>query len=742
MIRKCFAMALALCVLCASLCLARAQRTGWTVLVYLCGTDLESNSGQASEDLREMLASGAGASGGVRVLAATGGTSKWKRYDIAPDRVQYYDVQGSAPRLLSDAGPKSMGSADTLADFLRFGVQNAPAEHYALILWDHGGGPVYGLCRDDNHAGDALSLSELDEALKRGLGGAKLDLLAFDACLMNSVDTCALAADYADYVVASQEMVTGKGLDYDGWLAPLAATPAMDAETLAALMARTYVQSCAAGRHTDTATMSVIRSDRMAGVSAAADAFGAALAPLLRDQLSSVVRLRSRLNSFGEFINEDASDLVDIQNLCDAFSPLLGEESAALKRAAREAVVCNETTADIAGQANGLSLFMPYSTARNEYAAIMGEYNGQKGSYASMVTAMTESLASGGYSMLATTQAADNFYSVDDAGESGGLLCSIWNALYGDTVTADTIAQSSGGIWAGLSTASDIWAGLPAAAPSTAAPGGIWAGLPTASPDAQPAPAQASTVALDSIWSGLLNDGDAYYQSGEDNANVQPGISDAIAPDAVIAAAQSYFSTATLTTQSVYTLQLTREDLDHLASASGVLFQRESDGLARLGDIGATTIDWSTGMIYSMFDGAWPTLGGAPVRAERLYVQEDGSVRFVVPAKVNGLEMYLLVSRSAEGDTQVLGATQGYDEDGMAIRGSIPLEAGMTVVPMYAVTRDDGSEIAREGAAVTVPEDGLALQWEALPAGDYEYRLGLTDLSGDVQYTQAVALAV
>lgn len=150
----------------------------------------------------------------------------------------------------------------------------------------------------------------------------------------------------------------------------------------------------------------------------------------------------------------------------------------------------------------------------------------------------------------------------------------------------------------------------------------------------------------------------------------------------------------------------------------------------------------SAGLVFSMFDGAWPILAGEMVRAELLYVREDSDARYAIPAKVNGLSMYLLAERGTDGVGRVLGETQGYDENGFAIRGSIPLEAGMRVVPLYTAVGADGELSEYEGAEIRVPEGGLALRWQALPKGDYEYCFGLTNLSGGVQYTKTVVLRI
>ena len=176
-------------------------------------------------------------------------------------------------------------------------------------------------------------------------------------------------------------------------------------------------------------------------------------------------------------------------------------------------------------------------------------------------------------------------------------------------------------------------------------------------------------------------------------------------------------------------------------TASGVLSREEGDEVIRFGNMGATTIDWSTGMILSMFDGSWPMLDGQMVRAEYLYADEEGNVRFVVPARINGLKMYVLGNYTKDGKTEVLGATQGYDDQGFAIRGVIPLEAGMTVYPLFTAVAKDGSAREYEGSAITIPEEGLEMTWNKIPAGKYQYCFGLTDLSGQVHYTESVPMS-
>ena len=743
---------------------ARAEEREVTILMYVCGSDLESESGEASTDIREMVSSGIGGSGAVSVLVATGGASRWNGYNISSRSVQYYQLERSGPVLVKDAGRMSMGDAKTLSAFLRYGISAAPAKRYILVLWDHGGGPIYGLCNDENYQDESLSLAELRSGLTEGLQGKKLDIIGFDCCLMNCVDLCADLYGIADYSVLSQELVSGTGLDYDGWMKPIGENPGISSEKIAMLMAETYVADNSRGRNADTATMTVVASDKMPEVMQAANSFSKSLTEEMKTNLAGVVRLRQQLTSFGEFIDEDASDLVDVEDMCDAFSALLPTECAALKEAAQQAVCYNCTTQDIAAYAHGLSFFMPYKTASSERSEILQHYSGQSGSYAALASAMTSQVSSSGYAMTAYSYTPDNFYSCTD-GSCSGSFCDIWDGYYGDWCTFDDAYSACGGdIWAGLdacygsvwdgyTTSSGIWSGYeqtegPAAAPSVS---GIWSGLdqPAAEsaatePSATDAPLQvtaaAASAALSNIWAGLLNQGDDYYQPGEENQNVQAGISEALEADTAVQAAGAFFSSVPLTAQMIYSIQLNKTDLNQLATAAGVLSREEDGETVFFGNMGQTTIDWSTGLILSMFDGSWPRLGDQMVRAEYLYSDEEGNTRFVIPASINGLRMYLLGNYTSAGETVLIGATQGYDENGFAIRGAIPLEAGMEIYPLFTAISEDGEEREYTGSAIIVPEEGLALTWEKIPEGSYQYCFGLTDLSGQVHYTDSVTL--
>jgi hypothetical protein len=65
-----------------------------TVMIYMCGTDLESRSGMATSDLKEMAA--ATLSDRVNVLVYTGGCTGWKNQVVSSRVNQIYQVKGAA----------------------------------------------------------------------------------------------------------------------------------------------------------------------------------------------------------------------------------------------------------------------------------------------------------------------------------------------------------------------------------------------------------------------------------------------------------------------------------------------------------------------------------------------------------------------------------------------------------------------------------------------------------------------
>ena len=195
---------------------AKNRKKDYSVFVYMVGSDLEASYGYATRDMQEMEDSGIDFDTNNLVIYA-GGSRLWKS-DIPSNQNNVLDMSREGEeRVVAATGHTSdMGAPETLAAFLEYAVEYYPAEHYALIFWDHGGGSIYGYGNDTLYSGDSLLLSEMDTVLAASPfgenGSAHLDWVGFDACLMSTAENAVVWSKYADYLVASEETEPG-----DGW---------------------------------------------------------------------------------------------------------------------------------------------------------------------------------------------------------------------------------------------------------------------------------------------------------------------------------------------------------------------------------------------------------------------------------------------------------------------------------------------------------------------------------------------
>ncbi len=202
-----------------------------TILIYLCGSDLESNgqtsassaAGYASGDITEILKVGSQPDD-VNVVIETGGAKCWKTtHGINKSYLERYHVRNKSLVRDSQETKANMGLTSTLQSFVTWGVQTYPADRVSLILWNHGGA-MRGVCYDENYSSDCLTNSEVKTAIANtftSLGRStsdKFDWIGYDACLMQVQDIAEFNSTYFNYMVASEESEAGAGWDYDNWL--------------------------------------------------------------------------------------------------------------------------------------------------------------------------------------------------------------------------------------------------------------------------------------------------------------------------------------------------------------------------------------------------------------------------------------------------------------------------------------------------------------------------------------------
>ena len=87
------------------------------MLIYMCGTDLESQSGMATADLKEMLNATVGKN--VNLLVYTGGCSRWRNNVVSNQYNEIYQISDGQLFRLEDNLTGSMTNPATLASFIK-----------------------------------------------------------------------------------------------------------------------------------------------------------------------------------------------------------------------------------------------------------------------------------------------------------------------------------------------------------------------------------------------------------------------------------------------------------------------------------------------------------------------------------------------------------------------------------------------------------------------------------------------
>lgn len=185
-----------------------------TIFIYMCGSTLETKAGAASKNISDMLR--CTISDNTSVIIQTGGSKKWRSHGINADMSQRYLIKNGELVLLSEDKAVNMGKSETLQDFLSWGIENYPAEKMGVIMWDHGGGSLTGVCFDEQYNMDSLTLDEIDKAfmaVKEKMTD-RFEYVGFDACLMANYETAKIMSRYARHMIASEDVEPSGGWDY------------------------------------------------------------------------------------------------------------------------------------------------------------------------------------------------------------------------------------------------------------------------------------------------------------------------------------------------------------------------------------------------------------------------------------------------------------------------------------------------------------------------------------------------
>jgi hypothetical protein len=325
----------------------------WTVMVYLAGyNNLSTFAGLDLAEMRKV-----GSSDDLKIAVFV------KRLEQQAAHRIIVGKDGQHEQRENLGGDVDSGSPQTLFDFIRWAHKKAPADRYALVIWNHGSGwdphdfdelyshvkgagvtprelgvrtasqlgrslfsttletaltlPSAGLraIASDDGTGHSLDTLELGTVLAKARKelGRPLDLLGMDACLMSCLEVAFQSAADVQAIVSSEELEPGDGWPYDKILADLRSNPGMDGAHLGRVVVKRYVESYKSRQEQWPVTMCAIHSAGVEGFADALDRFTMELRRAIKDDDVDATRLLRAHTRSARF----EGDLIDVKTFCE-----------------------------------------------------------------------------------------------------------------------------------------------------------------------------------------------------------------------------------------------------------------------------------------------------------------------------------------------------------------------------------------------------------------------------------------
>ena len=272
----------------------------WTVLVFInAANDLDQYSDlnvnqmerAASNDVRFVVQ--------WKRVQALGFGSPWtatRRYLVKPDSTSGNNWADVKSDLVQDMGTTvDMGDKATLNQFINWGQTYYPAERYIVVVWNHGSGwrdnddrpaPTRGVSFDDEY-GTYIKTSELSQALA---APTKLEIVSWDASLMQMLEVAYEIRNQCNYVVGSEESPPGEGLPYDRIFTPLKNNPNQPTESF---LPQFGIGMLAQYGESRKITQSSIRTSNLPALTTAVNVLGQALIDTLGTFNGQIVQARN-----------------------------------------------------------------------------------------------------------------------------------------------------------------------------------------------------------------------------------------------------------------------------------------------------------------------------------------------------------------------------------------------------------------------------------------------------------------
>lgn len=350
----------------------------WTVMVFLnASNDLDEYSDLNVNQMEQVATNP-----NVRIVvqwkrarpyAPQNSWTGTRRYLIRPDN----DPTVVRSELLEDLGQGvDMGSADTLREFIRWARARYPADRYALVIWNHGSGwrsrqAMGRAVSFDDELGTRINIWELPSAIRPSSNDPMLDVLLFDASLMQMLEVVYECRNSARIILGSEESPPGEGYPYHEILQPIVANtdlpPAQWAQEVVNRFVAWYQREYP---FYSNITQSAVDTSRIEAVAEALSSLADALIQQRTLYVESLRQARQNAQRYSTY--DEYKDLWHVATLIRQYTndPLLTQRVNALHQAMSQAIIANNRAENSrVRHSYGLSIYYP---SAGEY---FGRYN-------------------------------------------------------------------------------------------------------------------------------------------------------------------------------------------------------------------------------------------------------------------------------------------------------------------------------------------------------------------------------
>lgn len=335
----------------------------WTIAVFLNADNNLDEFGV--EDQQEM---------------AKVGSSDWLNIVTLIDRERgpacYNYIEKGKITKVKDMGELDMGDYKLFIEFAKYVVANYPAKKYVFTMWNHGSGwklgnqsPISRGISYDDSSNNHITSNQLVVALReiKKVLGHNIDILNFDACLMQMAEVVYACKDTVDYIVASEETEPGKGTPYDDVLATL--TKTASAEAFSKSWTKAFIKSYSGGSQgNEDCTQSAIKVAAMGQVF---DAMNGLAKATMSGKYSA--EYKAAIQKVQAFAYPENVDLIHLASLLKASIKDEAIKTACDKvtAACAAAIVENGNAGYSMKNAKGLAVYLPSDfAAENGYTAL------------------------------------------------------------------------------------------------------------------------------------------------------------------------------------------------------------------------------------------------------------------------------------------------------------------------------------------------------------------------------------